>query len=62
MKSPYRWFVAFVLFMFLLLRQTDKLLIGPLITSIMEDFQYHLNKSGGGGVTVEMEEIPNADV
>ncbi len=38
MKSRYRWFVAFVFFLFLLLHQADKLLIGPLTTNIMEDF------------------------
>jgi len=38
MRSRYRWFVAFVFFLFLLLHQADKLLIGPLTTSIMEDF------------------------
>jgi hypothetical protein len=30
MKSSYRWYVAFVFFLFLLLHQADKLLIGPL--------------------------------
>ncbi|NLE75262.1 MAG: MFS transporter, partial [Chloroflexi bacterium] len=34
----YRWFVVFVFFPFILLHQTDKLLIGPLTTPIMEEF------------------------
>jgi len=36
--SRYRWFVVFVFFMFMLLHQADKLLIGPLTTPIMETF------------------------
>jgi len=38
MKSGYRWFVVFVFFLFMLLHQADKLLIGPLTTPIMETF------------------------
>ena len=38
MKSRYRWFVVFVFFMFMLLHQADKLLIGPLTTPIMDTF------------------------
>jgi MFS family permease len=38
MRSGYRWFVVFVFFVFMLLHQTDKLLIGPLTTPIMETF------------------------
>ncbi len=38
-RSSYRWFVVFVFFIFMLLHQTDKLLIGPLTTPIMEEFQ-----------------------
>ena len=34
----YRWFVVVVFFIFMLLHQSDKLLIGPLTTPIMEDF------------------------
>lgn len=49
MKSRYRWFVAFVFFLFLLLHQADKLLIGPLTTSIMEDFQ--INEAQMGAVS-----------
>ncbi len=37
-KSRYRWFVVAVFFIFMLLHQTDKLLIGPLTTPIMETF------------------------
>ena len=38
MKTRYRWFVLAVFFMFMLLHQSDKLLIGPLTTPIMETF------------------------
>jgi MFS family permease len=38
MKSRYRWFVVFVFFTFMLLHQSDKLLIGPLTTPIMDTF------------------------
>lgn len=37
-KSNYRWFVVAVFFTFMLLHQSDKLLIGPLTTPIMETF------------------------
>ncbi len=49
MKSRYRWFVAFVCFTFLLLHQADKLLIGPLTTSIMEDLR--INEAQMGAVS-----------
>jgi MFS family permease len=41
MKSTnrYRWVVVAVFFVFMLLHQSDKLLIGPLTTPIMETFQ-----------------------
>lgn len=40
MKSHnrYRWFVVSVFFIFMLLHQSDKLLIGPLTSKIMEEF------------------------
>ncbi len=38
MRSRYRWFVVGVFFAFMLLHQSDKLLIGPLTTPIMETF------------------------
>lgn len=38
-RSNYRWFVFAVFFLFMLLHQSDKLLIGPLTTPIMEAFQ-----------------------
>lgn len=40
MKTPsrYRWFVVVVFFAFMLLHQSDKLLIGPLTTPIMDAF------------------------
>jgi MFS transporter, Spinster family, sphingosine-1-phosphate transporter len=37
-QSKYRWFVVAVFFFFMLLHQSDKLLIGPLTTPIMEEF------------------------
>ncbi len=37
-RSRYRWFVVGVFFVFMLLHQADKLLIGPLTTPIMETF------------------------
>ena len=49
MKSLYRWFVAFVFFLFLLFHQADKLLISPLTTSIMEDFR--INEAQMGAVS-----------
>jgi MFS family permease len=36
--SRYRWFVVFVFFAFMLLHQSDKLLIGPLTTPIMQTY------------------------
>jgi len=36
--SKHRWFVVAVFFAFMLLHQTDRLLIGPLTSSIMETF------------------------
>jgi MFS family permease len=37
--SRYRWFVVGIFFCFMLLHQTDKLLIGPLTTKIQDTFQ-----------------------
>lgn len=37
-NSRHRWFVVLVFFLFMLLHQSDKLLIGPLTTQIMETF------------------------
>lgn len=37
-QSRYRWFVVAIFFGFMLLHQSDKLLIGPLTTPIMEEF------------------------
>ncbi len=42
----YRWFVVAVLFMFMLLHQADKLLIGPLTTPIMETFRIDESQMG----------------
>jgi MFS family permease len=48
-KSRYRWYVATVFFLFMLLHQADKLLIGPLTSAIMEDFQ--INEAQMGAVS-----------
>jgi len=45
-KSRYRWFVVFVFFMFMLLHQADKLLIGPLTTPIMQTFGINEEQMG----------------
>ena len=37
-QSRYRWFIVIIFFIFILLHQSDKLLIGPLTTPIMETF------------------------
>ena len=37
-RPGYRWFVVVIFFLFMLLHQSDKLLIGPLTTPIMEEF------------------------
>ena len=49
MKAHYRWYVAIVMFLFLLLHQADKLLIGPLTTAIMADFG--INEAQMGAVS-----------
>ncbi len=47
-SSRYRWFVVGVFFMFMLLHQSDKLLIGPLTINIMEEF--HITNTQMGAV------------
>ena len=47
--SRYRWFVVGVFFAFMLLHQADKLLIGPLTTPIMGEF--NINRAQMGFVT-----------
>ena len=37
--QKYRWFVVMIFFFFMLLHQSDKLLIGPLTTPIMKTFE-----------------------
>lgn len=37
-RKRYRWYVVFVFFLFMLLHQSDRLLIAPLTTPIMETF------------------------
>ena len=44
--SKYRWFVVAVFFCFMLLHQSDRLLIGPLTTPIMETFNITESKMG----------------
>lgn len=48
-SSRYRWFVVLVFFLFVLLHQADKLLIGPLTTPIMETFG--INEARMGAVS-----------
>lgn len=48
-QSRYRWFVVAVFFVFMLLHQCDKLLIGPLTTPIMKEFG--LNHAQMGFIT-----------
>jgi len=48
-SSRYRWFVVAVFFAFMLLHQSDKLLIGPLTTPIMETFG--INEAQMGAVS-----------
>lgn len=45
-SGRYRYFVLAVFFLFMLLHQADKLLIGPLTTPIMEQFQIDEAKMG----------------
>jgi MFS transporter, Spinster family, sphingosine-1-phosphate transporter len=48
MQKPgrYRWFVVFIFFLFMLLHQSDKLLIGPLTTRIMEHYDITTGQMG----------------
>jgi MFS family permease len=45
-KSNYRWFVILILFFFFLLHQADRLLIGPLTTAIMAEFEINRAQMG----------------
>lgn len=47
--NNYRWFVVAIFFIFMLLHQADKLLIGPLTTQIMDFF--NLSKTQMGAVS-----------
>lgn len=42
----YRWFVVAIFFLFMLLHQADKLLIGPMTTDIMETFKITRSQMG----------------
>jgi MFS transporter, Spinster family, sphingosine-1-phosphate transporter len=44
--TNYRWFVICVFFMFMLLHQADKLLIGPMTSKIMDDFGITMTQMG----------------
>jgi len=44
--SRYRWFVVAVFFIFMLLHQSDQLLIGPLTTPIMNEFRINEEQMG----------------
>jgi MFS transporter, Spinster family, sphingosine-1-phosphate transporter len=44
--SKYRWYVVGVFFLFMLLHQTDRLLIGPLTTDIMATFSITMTQMG----------------
>ena len=48
-QSRYRWFVVAVFFVFMLLHQCDKLLIGPLTSPIMKEFG--INRAQMGFIT-----------
>lgn len=45
-SSKYRWFVVVIFFLFMLLHQSDKLLIGPLTPDIMKEFQISKTQMG----------------
>lgn len=45
-KSRYRWFVFATFFLFMLLHQSDRLLIGPLTTDIMDTFSISMTQMG----------------
>ncbi len=45
-RNGYRWFVIGVFFFFMLLHQTDRLLIGPLKSQISEDFNINNTQFG----------------
>ncbi len=47
-KSRYRWFVVSIFFLFMLLHQSDRLLIAPMTTQIMQDFR--INEAQMGAV------------
>ncbi len=49
MNSRYRWSVALILFTFLLFHQADKMVISPLVTPIMEEFQ--INEAQMGAIS-----------
>ncbi len=48
-SSRYRWFIVAIFFVFMLLHQSDRLLIGPLTTDIMDT--YKISKTQMGAVS-----------
>ena len=48
-KTNYRWIAVVILFLFMLLHQSDRLLIGSMTTAIMEDFG--INRAQMGAVS-----------
>lgn len=46
MKSRHRWFVVATFFLFMLLHQSDKLLIGTLTPNIMDTFGITMTQMG----------------
>jgi len=49
MSSRYRWSAALILFIFMLFHQADKMVISPLVTPIMEEFQ--INEAQMGAIS-----------
>ncbi len=45
-SKQYRWFIVAIFFVFMLLHQADKLLIGPLTTEIMDTYHITLTQMG----------------
>jgi len=64
-RSGYRWFVIAVFFCFMLLHQSDKLLIGPLTPAIMDEFGISMTQMGAvttGALVVASILYPNLGV
>ncbi|MFO8036316.1 MAG: hypothetical protein R6U57_06800 [Anaerolineales bacterium] len=46
MKAKYRWLVALILFIFLLFHQAGQMVISPLVSPFMEEFQVNEAQMG----------------